>query len=193
MTHKRVTGREMFLATLAPHISSDELEKVLAAYMFSKYGHSRQTRDGGQRYFEHPRAVATIIIDELGLNNNWRIVATALLHDILEDSWILNEKQIASNFGNRVARFVVWLTKAPGIDYHARFNQCDMWEVLLVKLSDRLHNLRSLSACKKEKQIRYLKETRAHYLPLIQKLISLLPEEEKWRGEYLKTEVEKFL
>ncbi len=188
-----MTGKEKFLAKLASCLTNRELEKVLAAYMFSKYGHSRQTRDCGQRYFEHPRAVANIIIDELKLNNNWRIVVTALLHDILEDSWILNEKRIAVNFGKRAARWIALLTKTPGIDYHAQLSECDMWEVLLIKLCDRLHNIRSLSACGKEKRVRCLEETRIHYLPLAQKLLSLLPEKDMWRGEYLKSEIEKLL
>lgn len=189
----KMTGGEKFLEKLARCLTEDEQDKVLAAYMFSKYGHARQVRDCGQRYFEHPRAVANIIIDELKLADNWRIIVTALLHDIIEDSWILAEERIAINFGKRAARWIMLLTKTPGIDYHAQLSRCDEWEVLLVKLSDRLHNLRSLSACSKEKQTRCREETRAHYLPLADKLTSLLPPKEKWRGEYLKSEIEKFL
>ena len=190
---KRVTGQEKFLAKLAPHLTEEERGRVRAAYTFSKYGHARQVRDCGQRYFEHPRAVANIIIDELKLSDNWRIIVTALLHDIIEDSWILAEERIAINFGKRAARWIVLLTKTPGIDYHARLSRCDEWEVLLIKLSDRLHNLRSLSACNKEKQVRCRQETKMHYLPLADQLMALLPKETKWRGEYLKSEITKFL
>lgn len=183
----------MFLEKLEPHLSEDEREKVLAAYMFSKYGHERQVRDCGQRYFEHPRAVANIIIDELKINDNWRIIVTALLHDILEDSWLLNERRIAINFGKRAARWIVLLTKTPNVDYLALLSRCNEWEVLLVKLSDRVHNLRSLSVCSKEKQERCRMETKTHYLPLADKLMKLLPKEDKWRAEYLKREIEKFV
>lgn len=190
---REMTRKEKFLEKLALHLTEDEQEKVLAAYMFSKYGHSKQVRDCGQRYFEHPRAVANIIIDELKLNDNWRIIVTALLHDILEDSWLLNEKRIAINFGKRAARWIILLTKTPGVDYLDRLSQCHEWEVLLVKLSDRLHNLRSLSACSKEKQERCRRETRIHYLPLADALIKLLLQEDRWRGEYLKREIEKLI
>ncbi len=187
-----MTRREQFLALLA--LTEEEHERVLAAYMFAKYGHERQMRDCGVvRYFEHPRAVAAIIINELGINNDWRIIVTALLHDILEDSWILDEKRISINFGKRVARWIVSLTKTDGVDYHDRFNRCTIWQVLLIKLSDRLDNVRSLTTCSQEKQVRYVKETETHYLPLIKKLVSLLPKEDRWRAEYLQSQMESSL
>ncbi|MEK7516267.1 MAG: HD domain-containing protein [Patescibacteria group bacterium] len=180
------TGRERFLAKLAPYMLADELENVLAAYELAKYGHRGQKRDSGERYFEHPRAVAEIIIDELELRNDWRIVATALLHDVLEDAWILSERRLALNFGRDVALWLRLLTKKPKDGYLERLREHGSWEVLVVKLCDRLHNLRSLGKCDEAKQRKQIVETRAHYVPLAELLIERLPLQDRTRGAYLR-------
>lgn len=185
-SEKTETGRERFLAKLAPYMLEDELENVLAAYEFAKYGHRGQKRDGGERYFEHPRAVAEIIIDELRLRNDWRIIATALLHDILEDAWIISEQRLAKNFGRDVALWLRLLTKKPKEGYLERLREHGSWEVLLVKLCDRLHNLRSLGQCDEAKQRKQIVETRAHHIPLAELLIKRLPAADRWRGKALK-------
>ena len=188
-SEETVTGRERFLAKLEPYMLEDELESILAAYELAKYGHRGQERAGGGRYFDHPGAVAEIIIDELQLRSDWRIIATALLHDILEDSWILSERRIVLNFGRDVALWLRLLTKKPKDGYIERLREHGSWEVLLIKLCDRLHNLRSLGACKITKQKKQVIETRTHYLPLAELLIERLPPTDRWRGDYLKTKI----
>ena len=182
------TNREKFLAKLK--LLPQHREAVDAAYMFAKYGHRGQRRDDGSRYFNHPRAVALIVIDELKIVDDWEIVAAALLHDILEDSFILDKNRVEFCFGARVALWVKILTKEKGVDYYKRLRECGIWQALLVKLCDRLHNLRTLHNCSLAKQCWYIEETKMHHIPLADTLISLLPHDAKWRGEYLKREME---
>lgn len=187
-----MTNREKFLSKLK--LSSEELRYVSAAYAFSKYGHRGQKRDGGERYFEHPKAVAEILINELKLSSNWKLIVTALLHDILEDSFLLDEERIGINFGEDVARWVKILSKEQGIDYYKRLNdciECGEWIVILVKLADRLHNLRTLpSKCDKTAQKRYITETKKHYIPLAKKLSETVRDFAwLWRCEYLECQL----
>lgn len=180
-------GREKFLEPLI--LSVAEIEHVHAAYVFAKYGHHDQTRDGGGRYFDHPKEVANIIIHELGIRNNWKVIVTALLHDILEDTYLLSEDRIQRNFGKKVALWVALLSKVPKEGYHERLAACGIWEVLLVKLCDRLHNLRSFSIWDEKRQKKYLRETEEVYLPLADTLAALVPRKHVSSVEHLKTEI----
>jgi len=184
-----VSSREIFRVQLEPHMLESELENVMTAYVFSKYGHRTQERDNGIRYFEHPKAVANIIIQELGLRGDWRIIAVALLHDILEDSWLLTENRLEKNFGREVAFWVKCLTKKPKDGYHERLRELGSWQVLLVKLCDRLHNLRTLGHCDPSKQKRQIEETRNYYLPLADMLFERIPIEKRYCAAYLKEQI----
>ncbi len=187
-----MTGREIFLAQLEPHMLQTDLENVCTAYIFSKYGHRPQVRDGGGRYFEHPKAVANIIIQELGLRSDWRLPATALLHDIPEDSWILSEHRMRVNFGREVALWVKYLTKNPEEGYYERLTDVHTpWQVILVKLCDRLDNLRTLSGCRPEKQRRKISETQKYFPALADALISRCPRKYKRHAKYLKEKIEE--
>lgn len=187
----KIPGRKRFAARLEPYLLKNELENVMTAYVFAKYGHQEQKRDNGIRYFEHPRAVADIIIDELKIRNSWELVVTALLHDIVEDSYILTEKRIEINFGREVALWVKFLTKKPKDGYHERLKTDAPWQVLLVKLCDRLDNLRTLSNCTPEKQRKQILETEAQYIPLADLLIEKIPSEYKERAVYLKEKIQE--
>lgn len=169
------TGREQFLGSIRPYFTENEVQLVFAAYVLAKYGHRGQTRDGGERYFDHPRAVADIIIRDLNILIDWRIIVTALLHDVWEDSWILSEWLTERIFGPEVTRWIKFLTKEPGIDYHDRLKS--PWQVKLIKLCDRLHNLRSLGSCTEEKQQKQIAETRVVYVPLAKSLVNEVPRE----------------
>ena len=181
-------GHEKFLAKLENALLKRELENIQTAYLFAKYGHRGQQRHNGVRYFEHPRAVAEIVIKELRLKNDWRIIVLALLHDILEDSWLLTEYRLERNFGRKVALWVKLLTKQPKDGYHERLKQAP-WQVLLIKLCDRLHNLRTLEHCDEAKQRKQVLETCELYLPLADILIARLPKRSRWRGKYLKENI----
>lgn len=188
MVDIQITNRAEFMSALRLYILEIDLEQVQAAYEFSKYGHRLQRRDNGSRYFDHPRSVAIIVFQELRIYY-WELIVTALLHDIVEDSFVLSEKRIALNFGKDVALWVKYLTKEEGVDYHSRLRECQIWQVLALKLCDRLHNLRELDNCIPEKQLRKLAETKEVYIPLAEKLISMLSEDIKHIGEYLKEKI----
>jgi len=164
--------REVFFSRLRPHLGPKKLEAVEAAYAFSKGGHRGQCRDSGERYFEHPKAVALVLIS-LGVYN-WRILVAALLHDLLEDTFLMDVYRVRRNFGKKVALWVEMLTKRPGKDYEAELNNAP-WQVLFVKLADRWHNLSTLGECTVEKQAKKRQETVDHYVPLANKLVREAP------------------
>jgi len=178
-------GRKQFLARLDPLMSPQEVEIIETAYMFAKYGHKEQMRDSGVRYFEHPKAVAWIIIDELKLHD-WRTIAMALMHDLKEDSWILSWWRIQVNFGKSVTLGLKLLTKEPKKGYLKRLRTHGTWRELMVKICDRLNNMRTLKECPPKKIARQLTETQREFFPLCDLLAEKLPKKNRWRAEYLK-------
>lgn len=179
------------MAKLEPIVSPRELETIETAYVLAKYGHKEQIREDGEtRYFEHPKSVAWIAVDELKVNN-WQTIVMALLHDVLEDSHILSPYRIELNFGKEVVVGLKLLTKKPKTGYLRRLKLYGDTKMITVKLCDRLHNLRTLGSCARPKQRRQIKETKKYYLPLCDLLIEKLPQRDRWRGEYLKNQIEK--
>ncbi|MEM9987892.1 MAG: bifunctional (p)ppGpp synthetase/guanosine-3',5'-bis(diphosphate) 3'-pyrophosphohydrolase [Pseudomonadota bacterium] len=155
-----------------PYADEDLLNK---AYVFAMQAHGDQKRSSGDPYFSHPLAVAGILTD---LKLDPATIATALLHDVVEDTNISIE-EIKAAFGPEVAQLVDGVTKiskrelAPDTDgkaeNFAKFLLATAKDVrvLLVKLADRLHNMRTLHFLKKaEKQERIAKETMEIYAPL---------------------------
>jgi GTP pyrophosphokinase len=142
------------------------------AYNTAKDAFRGIDREGGERYFEHIRAVALILIDYLRVKDHHLIIA-ALLHDIVEDIPSWNVDRVRVEFGDYVAYLVDYMTK-PSKDeypdkeerefvYHFRFKSAPR-EFFLLKLSDRLHNLLTLGYCTPEKISRKLRETEDHYI-----------------------------
>lgn len=161
---------ETFLAKLKWKVSEREIVRIERAYRESKYGHRGQPRDGGERYFEHPKGVALILIDELQIYDSDMIIA-ALLHDIIEDSYILKPKEIEEIFGEKVRYLVDTLSKKPNSTQEDKQAYLEgiaqaSTEVQIIKLADRLHNMRSIGSCTLDKQRRNLEETRNFFLPL---------------------------
>lgn len=152
-------------------------KKIEQAYNVTKDAFRDVKREGGDRYFEHIRAVCLILIDYLRVND-YELIIAALLHDIVEDcpSWTI--ERVRTLFGDRVACFVDYLTKPSKVDYpkkeerehvyHYRFNNAPR-DFFSIKLSDRFHNLFTLESCPKDKQERKIKETRLHYLVFAEK------------------------
>jgi (p)ppGpp synthase/HD superfamily hydrolase len=161
--------RETFMRHLEPHHSLEALRSIEAAYKFSKYGHRGQTRDDGvTRYFEHCKSVAWILADEAGLVTDPELIVMALLHDIREDTFILEPWLLERVFGIRVRVGLDALTKRHGEGhehYLDRLMDCPYWQVHAVKLADRLQNLRSLYAVTAVKRDRKLAETQELYVP----------------------------
>jgi GTP diphosphokinase / guanosine-3',5'-bis(diphosphate) 3'-diphosphatase len=162
---------------------------IEGAYRMAKEAHRKQKRDDGSRYFDHPRRVSLILMIELKIGD-WESCVSCLLHDVREDSFMLQAWTIRRLFGKEVLRSLGLLTKDPKEGYLDRlihFGEIRDW---IVKLCDRLDNMRTLEGCPPEKRQKQVDETRKHYLPLADDLIEKLPEGQKWRGIYLKKEIE---
>jgi len=167
-------GRLEFFAKLQYKINPEGLQKVKIAYQLTKYGHKGQIRDDGSRAFEHPKGCVLILIDELDIFD-YEMLCAMLLHDIKEDSFILDLDDIELIFGKTIRQYVDLLTKIDDpddetkvkrdLDYHRRIYNANII-VKILKLVDRLHNLRTLAGCSKEKQIKIIRETIEIFLPL---------------------------
>lgn len=108
-----VTLREdhnSFIERFRLKATPDEIERINFAYDMAKYGHRNQSRDSGERYFEHLRATAIILVDELGITDT-EIIIAGLLHDMLEDNFLLNPERIKLTFGERVSMLVTTVSK----------------------------------------------------------------------------------
>jgi GTP pyrophosphokinase len=178
-----------FLGRFRLKVTPTDLKRLDMAYDMAKYGHRNQFRESGERYFEHVRSTAIILVDELEVYDV-ELVMSALLHDMLEDSFLLKGDRIEMIFGSRVAHITAEVSKLPKDDprftspqqrlnfYHQQIKSSN-WEVKLVKLADRLHNLRTLESCSPDKRRRKLTETKRYYLPFIRDLASDYPETAK--------------
>ena len=148
------------------------------AYDFSRKAHEHQKRASGEEYFIHPCTVAKILI-ELGLDA--ATVAAAFLHDVIEDTPV-SEGDISKDFGEEVLELVVGVTKLEKIRFNSKEEeQAENFRkifvamakdirVIIIKLADRLHNMRSLNFLSKERQLRMARETLDIYVPLADRL-----------------------
>ncbi len=153
-------------------------ETLSKAYDFALKAHEKQKRDEGSPYIIHPIAVADILT-ELKLDS--ATIATGLLHDTIEDTYA-TYNTIESEFGKEVADLVDGVTKISVFENQAMSNSkaenfrklilatSKDIRVLLVKLADRLHNMRTIKVVEKEKQIRKAKETMEIYAPLADRM-----------------------
>ncbi len=173
-------GSYKFLRVCRRHFPAPVVENIAFAYDLSKYGHHKQVRDNGDRYFDHPRAVALVLMRELGIFD-CDLIISLLLHDMPEDSFLLNEYRIHQLFGNHVSQIVWLLTKlkihkGKGIKkYFKRLMESDNWRAMLAKCLDRLHNMRTLHPRPREKQLSQVQETRSQVLPLLDILDNIIP------------------
>jgi guanosine-3',5'-bis(diphosphate) 3'-pyrophosphohydrolase len=158
---------------------SDDISLIEKAYKIAKKAHNDQVRKSGEPYIIHPLNVA-IILAELELDKE--SIIAGLLHDVVEDT-VMTNQEIADQFGDEVALIVDGVTKLGQLSYSAdkiekqAENLRKMFlamakdiRVILVKLADRLHNMRTLQYMKPEKQIEKAKETMDIYAPIAQRL-----------------------
>ena len=153
-------------------------EMLLRAYDFAKEAHANQKRASGEPYFIHPCAVAEILID-LGLDT--ATVAGALLHDVIEDTPCTAE-DIKKEFGDEVLSLVSGVTKLDKIVFKSQEEEeaenfrkifiamAKDIRVIIIKLADRLHNMRSLNFLSYERQQKMAKETLDVYAPIAGRL-----------------------
>lgn len=153
---------------LSPRLKQAEIEQVRRAYAVAERAHAYQVRDEGTPYIVHPVRVAVSLVDELEIVSP-KLVCAALLHDVIEDS-PTTRAEIAASFGEEVAEVVWLLTKFDAVsltDYLAAIEEARETGAPVVKLCDRLDNLRFLSHSHKvEKKHRYVRTTEALYLPM---------------------------
>lgn len=162
---------------MAKRVTAEEMVRIRAAFDLAREAHAPQKRKTGEPYILHPIAVATIAAEELMLGAN--PVIASFLHDVVEDtSYTIDD--IRERFGDDVAFLVRVVTKKPTHDYELS-KQLDNYRQLLnsmqydirailVKLADRLHNMRTLESMKPEKQMKIAGETDYFYAPLANRL-----------------------
>ncbi|MEP7199182.1 MAG: HD domain-containing protein [Chloroflexota bacterium] len=160
-----------------PRNATSDVARVHRAYQIAERAHHDQRRDEGSPYIEHPLRVALIVASELQ-RAEADLICAALLHDVVEDSPV-TLAEIQETCGDTVAHFVELLTKEKLDDPDAKrlatraYLQriaVDSEEVLLLKLADRLDNLRSVAVIPDwEKRRKYLLETYWQYLPMAQR------------------------
>ncbi|MCE2860467.1 MAG: HD domain-containing protein, partial [Oxalobacteraceae bacterium] len=163
---------------LSEYLNPSELKKIKEAYRFSDEMHLGQMRKSGEPYISHPIAVAEICAD-------WKLdaqaIMAALLHDVMEDQDVKKDELI-ERFGAPVAALVDGLSKLDKIEFQSQIEQqaenfrkmllamARDVRVILVKLADRLHNMRTLDAMLPEKRRRIARETLEVYVPIAHRL-----------------------
>lgn len=154
-----------------------DLTRLEAAYQLSSFKHAGQTRKSGAPYITHPLAVA-YILSELSAGPNTMIAA--LLHDTLEDTSTTYD-DIKNQFGEEVAQLVDGVTKIGKLSFNQEVSQADNHQkmllamgkdirVVLIKIADRLHNMRTIHYQSSEKQLKIANETLEIYAPLAHRL-----------------------
>ncbi len=176
--------KDAWLNKLGERLSSDELDLVRRALELAEQAHRTQTRASGEPYLSHVIAVADILA---GLNLDHATLAAAILHDVVEDTEITLD-DVASTCGDDVARLVDGVTKMRTIgEYQQELSagketvraeslrklllaMAEDVRVVLIKLADRLHNMRTLKFLSEERQRRIARETMDIYAPLANRL-----------------------
>lgn len=155
-----------------------ERKEIRRAFEYAMEAHEGARRKSGEPYILHPIAVAKIVAKEIGLGPT--SIMCALLHDVVEDTFA-ELSDIEREFGKEVARIIDGLTKISGVFDHKSSAQAENFRkmlltlsddvrVILIKLADRLHNMRTLQFMKKEGQLKISSETLYLYAPLANRL-----------------------
>lgn len=165
-------------SALEVYLDPRQLAEVRRAHRFGAEAHAGQQRLSGEPYINHPTAVARILAD---LRMNADCIIAALLHDVIEDTPTVRE-QIAEMFGEEVANLVDGVSKLTQIEFETRREaQAENFRkmllamvqdirVIIIKLADRLHNMRTLGACEPDKRRRIARETLEIYAPIANRL-----------------------
>jgi guanosine-3',5'-bis(diphosphate) 3'-pyrophosphohydrolase len=173
-----VTKFRELLRTMRANRPSDDLELVRKAYEFSQKNHAGQTRASGEPYLVHPLGVAQVLAE---MKMDGVAISAGLLHDSVEDTSV-TIVDIRKEFGEQVAHIVEGVTKISQIDFATREEQqaenlrkmmlamVDDIRVVLIKLADRLHNMRTLEHLAPERQQKIAKETLEIYGPIAHRL-----------------------
>ena len=163
---------------VSTYLDPDQIEKIEQAYHFGARAHEGQKRVSGEPYIYHPVEVASILAD---IHMDHQTISAALLHDVIEDTSTV-KREISREFGKNVAELVDGVSKLTQITFDSveeaqahNFRKMLMAmssdiRVILVKLADRLHNMRTLDALRPDKRRRIARETLEIYVPIAQRL-----------------------
>ena len=171
-------GAETLIKECTGYLKPEDITQIENAFHFSQAAHEGQFRNSGEPYISHPLAVASILAQ-------WHLDSQALtaglLHDVMEDTAITKE-QIEKNFGKSVAELVDGVSKLDKIEFESKEKaQAENFRkmllamardvrVILIKLADRLHNMRTLDAVSPHKRNRIARETMDIYAPIANRL-----------------------
>ena len=173
-----MSGIEILADRLNDYLEPDQVNLVRRAYFYAEQAHDGQTRRSGEPYVTHPLAVANILAD---MHMDYQSLMAAMLHDVIEDTGIPKEALVAQ-FGDTVADLVDGVSKLTQMNFETKAEaQAENFQkmalamaqdirVILVKLADRLHNMRTLGALKPEKSRRIARETLEIYAPIANRL-----------------------
>ena len=163
---------------LTHYLSNKQIKQVCRAYYYAEQAHEGQRRRSGEPYIIHPLAVANILTD---MHLDHHSLMAAMLHDVIEDTGV-PKSALADQFGDTVTELVDGVSKLTHIHFESKeeqqaenFQKMAMAmardiRVILVKLADRLHNLRTLGSLKPEKRRRIARETLDIYAPIANRL-----------------------
>ena len=158
---------DTFSERLASYLGPDQVNLVRRAYYYAEQAHDGQRRRSGEPYVTHPLAVANILAD---MHMDHQSLMAAMLHDVIEDTGIAKEA-LTAQFGETVAELVDGVSKLTQMQFETKAEaQAENFQkmamamardirVILVKLADRLHNMRTLDAMPPDKSRRIAKET----------------------------------
>ncbi|PYE32319.1 GTP pyrophosphokinase/guanosine-3',5'-bis(diphosphate) 3'-pyrophosphohydrolase [Idiomarina fontislapidosi] len=194
---------------ISEYLPSDQVDRVEHAFKVAKDAHSSQKRSSGEPYITHPVAVASLLAD---MRLDHETLMAALLHDVIEDTEI-KEEDLAEMFGSTVASLVEGVSKLDKLQFNSKEEaQAENYRkmimamtqdirVILIKLADRTHNMRTIQHLRPDKRRRIARETLEIYAPLAHRLgihdvknelerlgfWALFP----WRAQLLESEVKK--
>jgi guanosine-3',5'-bis(diphosphate) 3'-pyrophosphohydrolase len=171
-------GIETLADRLSTYLGPDQVNLVRRAYFYAEQAHDGQRRRSGEAYVTHPLAVANILAE---MHMDHQSLMAAMLHDVIEDTGIAKEA-LTVQFGETVAELVDGVSKLTQMNFETKAEaQAENFQkmamamardirVILVKLADRLHNMRTLDAMPHEKSRRIAKETLEIYAPIANRL-----------------------
>jgi GTP pyrophosphokinase len=166
-----------------PVLKGNDAKLIKKAFTLALEAHKDMRRKSGEPFIFHPLSVAEICVEEIGLGTT--AIVAALIHDVVEDTDI-ELADIERMFGKKIARIVDGLTKVGGVFEYGTSQQAENFRkmlftlsedvrVILIKLADRLHNMRTLESMPRNKQLKIASETIYLYAPLAHRLGPLPP------------------
>lgn len=214
---KQIREKDEFFKILEKEgFIAESIQEIDFAYDISRAAHSLQRRDSGEHYFDHLRSVGLILVDECKITDP-EIVITALHHDAIEDTAIFGSRSIPFSEWKRTAKFRIEKTSSPAVaqmvidltkpkaDGEEIKDEIEAYDVyinglknsrdprtILIKMADRLHNLRTLAGTTPEKQRRVVLETREIYFPIFKMALDHFPKENRYMLSQMEIELNKF-